>query len=346
MINTSDVTCAESVASVGLPDSTPLIDRPDELQARWERDGVLYFRQVVDPEAIAAVRNAYIARLQELDLVPEGATEPLWTGVNKVDGKRARKIDDQVWQQLVHHPSFDRPIRAFLGKEPAWVPIVVHRSAPPSGQSVSDIFQGRHQDGVFNFGIEFIICWVPLMDIDEQLGGLAVVPGSHKRSYYDYAENEIPNQASSIAPGRIADELWRRPDYKVGDILMLHGMTAHAGLPNMSDRFRLSIDARFVPQPDPKPVVGLVEGFDGQTVEITDQSGGTTRLSVDEGTMVRGPKGNRVEGEGLSSILFKGANVIAVPDRPGHARLVRSVSRKYVDIPAAFFTELPADWVN
>lgn len=330
----------------GLPDSTLLIDRPEELRARWERDGVLYFRQIVDPEVIAEVRNCYIARLQELDLVAAGATDPVWTGVKSIDGKRATKIDDRVWQQLVHHPSFVRPLRAFLGKEPSWVPIVVHRSAPPVGQFGSDPFQGRHQDGVFNFGIEFITCWVPLMDIDEQVGGLAIVPGSHKRSYYDYAEGEIPNQAGSIAPGKIADELWRRPNYKVGDILMFHGMSAHAGLPNSSDRFRLSIDVRYVPNPDPLPLVGTVAGFDGHSVEINVESSKTARLSVDENTMVRGPKGNRVLGEALSSVLFEGANVIAVPDRPGHARLVRSVSRKYVDVPAAWFSELPAGWVN
>lgn len=346
MVNTLGAAPVPRVEHDGLPDSTPLIDHPEELRARWETDGVLYFHQVVDPVAIAAVRDNYIARLQELGLVAQGATEPTWTGVNKVDGKHASKIDDRVWQQLVHEPSFARPIRAFLGKDPAWVPIVVHRSAPPVGVQGADIHQGRHQDGVFNFGIEFITCWVPLMDIDAQVGGLAVVPGSHKRSYYDYAEDEIPNQAGAIAPGRIADELWRRPDYKVGDILMFHGMTAHTGLPNTSDRFRLSIDVRYVPKPDPAPMVGTVTGFDGQAVQLTVNGGEEVRLTVDDGTMVRGPKGNRVLGDALSSVLFEGANVIAMPDRPGHARLVRSVSRKYIDVPAAWFSELPSGWVN
>ena len=44
------------------------------------------------------------------------------------------------------------------------------------------IFYGKHQDGVFNHGINFVTCWVPLMDIDQTIGGLAAVPGSHKRS--------------------------------------------------------------------------------------------------------------------------------------------------------------------
>lgn len=331
--------------SAGLPDSSGLIDDPDALRARWERDGFLYFRQVVDPSAIEAVRNEYIAHLQELGFVAPGQREPIWSGKDRADGKLATRIDDGVWQRLVRHPSFDRPIRAFLGAEPSWVPIVVHRSAPPSSAAVEDIYQGRHQDGVFNFGVEFITCWVPLMDIDEKVGGLAVVPGSHQQSYYDYAEGEIPGQAGGIAPGRIADDLWRRPDYKVGDILMFHGMTAHAGLPNMSDRFRLSIDVRYVPG-KAKPMVGHISRFDGQAIDLRTEADADMHFVVDDDTMVRGPKGSRVVGDDLSSVLFEGANVIVMPDSDNHAKLVRSVSRKFVDVPAAWFTELPTGWVN
>lgn len=336
----------EEVSGGELPDSAPLIGQPDALRARWSRDGVLYFRQVVDPEAIAAVRDTYVQRLQELGLVDGGTSEPIWTGIKQADGKRATKIPDEVWQRLVHHPSFARPIKAFLGADPAWVPIVVHRSAPPASGPVVDTYQGRHQDGVFNYGIEFVTCWVPLMDIDETVGGLAIVPGVHDRSFYDYAEGEIPNQAAGIAPGRIEDHLWRRPDYRVGDVLMFHGMTPHAGLPNMSDRFRLSIDVRYVVGDGPKPVVGIVQGFDGSAVDLKAEGGDLRRLEVDDATMVRGPKGNRVTGDALSSVLFPGANVIAISDRGEHAKLVRSVSRKYVDVPAAWFTELPAGWVS
>lgn len=329
-----------------LPDAMQLIDQPAELRALWERDGVLYFRQAVDPDAIAQVRQHYIERLQELGLVAEGADAPIWTGLEQVDGKAATKVPDTIWQDLVHHPSFDRPIRAFLGEAPAWVPIIVHRSAPPLPGKMPDPFAGRHQDGVFNAGIDFVTCWVPLMDIDETVGGLAVVPGAHNQSFYDQKPGELPGQAGAIAAGRIPDELWVRPDFKAGDILMFHAMTPHAGLGNLSDRFRLSIDVRYVRSSDPRPIVGWVGDFNGKVVEISEEEGGRSQLCVDTDTMVRGPKGNRVEGEELGAILFKGAHVIAVPDREGHARLVRSVSRKYVDVPAAFFSELPADWVS
>lgn len=346
MVITQDTLYRQLDTADGLLDSTPLLENPERLQQRWNDDGVLYFRGVVDPEAIAAVRENYLARLKEVGVVDENAIDPIWNGINKIDGKAVRKIDDEVWQALVTHPSFDRVIRTFLGETPAWVPIVVHRASPPLGETkIADIYHARHQDGVFNLGVEFITCWVPLMDIDDTVGGLAVVPGSHKRSFYDYGDN-LPGRAEPIPAGKIADALWRRPDYRVGDILMFHGMTAHAGLPNSSDRFRLSIDVRYVPGSDPKPIVGTVNHFDGSIVDMTTESGEGLRVGVDDSTMVRGPKGSRVVGEEMSTVLFQGANVIAMPDAKGHAKLVRSVSRKYVDLPASWFTELPAGWVK
>ena len=330
-----------------LEDSTPLLDRRDDLLARWKRDGALYFRQVIDPEAIAAVRNTYMEQLQVLGLVADGETQPIWTGGRKVDGKRASPVADGVWQGLVRHPSFDRVIRTFLGEAPSWVPIVVHRTTPPLGVPAhGDIYQGRHQDGPFNFGIGFITCWVPLMDIDDAVGGLAVAPGSHTRSYHGLSQGEIPTYASPIAPGLIADDQWVRPDYRIGDMLMFHGMTAHAGLPNASDRFRLSIDVRYIPSSEAEPIVGIVDGFDGSALNLVLALGDRLRFEVDQDTMVRGPKGLRVIGEELTDVLFEGAEVIAIPDREGHARLIRSVSRKYVDLPASWFSELLAGWVG
>lgn len=330
----------------GLPDSTPLLDDVARLRARWEEDGVLYFRNVIDPAAIAAVREDYIRHLKEMDVIAGEAVDPVWNGIDRVDGKRATKVHDSIWQALTQDPSIDHVVRRFLGEAPRWVPIVVHRTSPPADPKlIDDLFFGRHQDGAFNFGIDFATCWIPLMDIDQTVGGLAVVPGSHKASLYDFPDG-MPGKAAPIAPGKIAEHEWRRPDYQVGDLLMFHSMTAHAGLPNFSDRFRLSIDVRYLPESSLPPMVGFVESFDGDSVSLIDGAGEHHRFDIDDQTMVRGPKGSRVLGDELAGVLFEGANIIAVPDHGTHARLVRSVSRKYIDLPASWFTEFPAGWVN
>ena len=334
----------QTAISIGeLPDSAPLLHDHEALRARWEQDGVLYFRNVIDQDAIAAVRSEYLARLKELGVVAPESAQPVWSGLNRLDGSLAKPISDDVWRGLVTSPSFDAVVSNFLGEEPHWVPIVVHRAAPPAdkGKISPDNFVAGHQDGVYNYGIDFITCWVPLMEIDEEVGGLAVVPGSHGE--YHYGKRPAPGVNRS---GVFPDSAWRRPDYRPGDLLMFHSMTAHAGLPNRSDKIRLSVDIRFLPGSMPKPIVGSVVAYDGTLVEMQAESGEMLRFAADEQTVVRGPKGTPVVGEARGDVLFPGAAIIAVPDSSGRAKLVRSVSRKYLDLPADWFTALPPNWVR
>jgi 1-deoxypentalenic acid 11beta-hydroxylase len=239
-------------------------------------------------------------------------------------------------------------VAKFLGEAPAWVPIVVHRAAPPADKASigPDPFKAGHQDGVYNYGIEFITCWVPLMEIDETVGGLAVVPGSHKEIHYGKNQGAAQGTANIGRTGVFPDSAWRRPDYKPGDLLMFHSMTAHAGLPNSSGKFRLSVDIRFLPGSMPTPIVGAVRAYDGAQLQIQTEADETVTLTVDAATAVRGPKGNQLLGEARPGVLFPGAAIIAAPDAGGRAKLVRSASRKYLDLPADWYTVLPPNWVR
>jgi hypothetical protein len=329
-----------------LPDSSPLLADPDALRARWRDDGVLFFRNAVGPSAVAAVRDEYLARLKELGVVDRDASDPVWNGHDRLDGGLARPIADDVWRTLVADPALDGLVRTFLGEAPIWLPIVVHRTAPPAAAGTDpQPFAARHQDGIYNYGIDFITCWIPLMDIDDTVGGLAVAPGSHKASLYPPDVFKDPNRRVGIPEGAIPDAAWRRPDYKAGDLLMFHSMTAHAGLPNRSDRLRLSMDIRFLPA-SAAPVVGQVAAADDGRVELATPSGEPVAFVIDDRTIVRGPKGHPVTGPDRDRILFAGADIIVMPDADGHAKLIRSVSRKYVDLPAGWYEKLPANWVS
>lgn len=330
-----------------LVDSVPLLSDPAKLRERWERDGVLFFRDVISHSAIAKVRDAYLARLKEVGVVDPDKAEPTWNGHNRLDGRLANPIPDAIWRDLVTDPSIDKVVSTFLGEAPAWVPIVVHRSAPPAApDALSKTFATQHQDGIFNYGIEFVTCWVPLMDIGDEIGGLAVAPGTHGGPLYPADENGVPDPRRGIPAGAIPEASWRRPDYRVGDLLMFHSMTAHAGLPNRSDKFRLSTDIRFLPTSVAKPIVGHISSVSDGTIELRSETGEDSVFTVDEGSIVRGPKGTAVHGSERDGVIFAGANVIVVPGEGGHAKLIRSVSRKYIDLPAPWFETLPANWVK
>ncbi len=256
-----------------LPDSVPLLADPEALRQRWRKDGVLFFRDVIDRSAIARVHDEYLARLKDVGVVDADASGSAWNGNDRVDGALARPIADDVWRALVAEPSFDSLVGTFLGEAPTWVPIVVHRTAPPLAPGASaETFGARHQDGIYNYGIDFVTCWVPLMDIDDEVGGLAVVPGSHKGSLYPPDVFKAPNKRVGIPPDAIPDSAWRRPDYKAGDVLMFHSMTAHAGLPNRSNKLRLSMDIRFLPA-STAPFVGRVVAADEGQVSLRTERG-------------------------------------------------------------------------
>lgn len=329
-----------------LPDSTPLLREPEKLRARWREDGVLFFRDLVSQPAISKVRAEYLARLKELRVVDAEDTTSNWNGHDRLDGTLARPISDDTWRELVSDTGIDNMVRTFLGEAPIWLPIVVHRTAPPlPADSAPEVFGTRHQDGIYNYGIDFVTCWIPLMDIDDDVGGLAVVPGSHKASLYPPDVFKDPNKRVGIPAGAIPDADWRRPDYKAGDLLMFHSMTAHAGLPNRSGKLRLSMDIRFLPTSS-APFVGRVAGVSETDLTMTTQGGATERFAIDERTIVRGPKGHPVYGKDREGVLFSDAEIIVMPDERRHAKLIRSVSRKYVDLPATWYETLPANWVK
>ncbi|MCW2933068.1 MAG: phytanoyl-CoA dioxygenase family protein [Actinomycetia bacterium] len=52
-----------------------------------------------------------------------------------------------------------------MGEPISWIPGTEYRLNPPVATLPEDLLGGRHQDGFFNEGIPFRICWVPFADI-------------------------------------------------------------------------------------------------------------------------------------------------------------------------------------
>lgn len=304
------------VANVAhLSDSAEFLGDHDELQRRWEADGYLFLRGVIDTGALETVRREYMKRLADQGMVESIDGEPVWTGV-QAKGSRPIAYEDlgePVWRDLVNHPSFDRTIRAVLGEEPSWVPIVSYRVAVPTADAAvpDDLFFGRHQDGYFNRGIDFRICWVPLMEIPSSVGGLAIAPRHHRNGFL----HKDTGESRGIPPGVVPDESWRRADYRPGDVLIFHHLTPHAPLVNRSDVIRLSIDVRVLPQSANQPVIGTIVSEDDTSVQIEGDDGAIVSLVVDENTYFRGI-GPAVER------LGPGCRVIASTDDDGKRAVV------------------------
>jgi hypothetical protein len=83
---------------------------------------------------------------------------------------------------------------------------------------------------------------MPLIDCPMQVGPLQVAAGSHTQGVFDF---HIGAGAGGI---EIVDPLegrWVSDDFAVGDVLIFHSMVVHKGVPNRSDKLRMSMDVRY-----------------------------------------------------------------------------------------------------
>lgn len=231
------------------------LNDPQALNAIIAEEGYLFFRGVLD--GVDRAKCDFVRILQQQGAVEPGISEPIWNGK-----KRVEEIDDtelyrahccaelfesshnvEIFQRI-----FGEPI--FVFKNPT-----VRYALPNDREHVSP----PHQDYFFvRFNKIFRTFWIPLMDIEEAVGGLALAPGVHKRGLLDHVE--LQNVYSYVFRGRKQKGIpidkvpapWATADYHPGDLLVFHNLMVHWALPNRSDKIRLSIDNRCAPLNAPR----------------------------------------------------------------------------------------------
>ena len=229
-------------------DSAAHAGDPDTLRARLSVDGYLYLRGLLPAgpvaEAGAAVRAALTAGgWADAEGRPLGAPRA-------VDAREA--VADQAYRRAAGSAEFNRLpylralrslVRSLLGARAFSYPVKVLRAVYPEGAEPP---RGRfvHQDYIGAGVNDMLTAWVPLMPIPVALGGLAVLPRSHRGA---------PPRLRVLSRQQAEAECWATADYAVGDVLLFHCLTSHAALPNQADRLRLSQDSRWQPEGQPAP---------------------------------------------------------------------------------------------
>jgi hypothetical protein len=101
-----------------------------------------------------------------------------------------------------------------------------------------------HQDYWYIRGAtETYSVWIPLMPMDEEIGGLAVAPGSHLAGLREHARPSHSRFSGiSTEDTRL---VWYRSDFAPGDALVFHSLALHQGLLNRSPKVRVSVDYRY-----------------------------------------------------------------------------------------------------
>lgn len=286
------------------------------LKARWDADGYLFFRDVLDHVPLNRMRTLMLEHLDRNGFVDASDPEARWTGkgrenftffpvkeMNEIRAARTVMEDESV--KAFFHRLFGAPLY--------WVPFTEYRTTPPAVDKNRSRFDFIHEDAIYSDRLDFIICWVPLSDIDAQVGGLAVAEGMHKLPCLHKKDGAKINP---IDLESVPVDAWRRANYRLGDVLLMSRRTPHSGLSNHSDRFRLSFDTRVLPHGgdfpySPKlPYVGTVVSIHDGQIAIAD-SHGEHILRMDETSYIRGFHGNRLTGAEVLDMYTPGFEVIA-----------------------------------
>jgi hypothetical protein len=246
-------------AGSSMIDATAAAGDPTRLKALLAEHGYLLLRGALNRDLVQRVRDDLIAVLHDCNILESPTAPPIWSG-----GPAPTEEEYMAYyERAVQLDSFNRlaesaEVRAVMeaiydGPVQVWEQRLL-RIIPPDPDGAAPLGVGAHQDGSPQLGYltqDFCTAWVPLTDIDDRLGGLAVVPCSHRggvRAQTGSASSSLRTAKTQTFEAPSAGEQWVTTTYRPGDLVVFASMTLHKGQPNTSDRLRLSCDFRYQPE--------------------------------------------------------------------------------------------------
>ena len=232
--------------------SNDAFDDAEELRRRIDEDGYLFFKKLQDPDKL------WKLRLEMLEAIRAGGW--IVDGTELADGrvdvsKRCTEGDLEYrdvykgvyrlesFHQAGHWPEVIGMIGKIVDDEVFSHPMKIARLWFPQ---FTEHTTPAHQDFVhFQGSYETYTCWAPVSDCPIELGGLALLPGSHKKKMVFDHHFSLGAGGLSVDSDEMAGE-WFTTDYEIGDSLIFPSLTVHRALPNLTeDRLRISLDNRY-----------------------------------------------------------------------------------------------------
>ena len=238
-------------------ESRALLGDPAALRDRMAADGYLFFRRLLPPAAVAAVRGRMLAVLAEAGwLSPDRPAEAAIPAPGRfaVEPEPAyldvmrRQFAIEELHALQHRPELLELATALFDAPtlPLPLPLFVCRNIFPDRDAFTT---PAHQDFVHIQGSRRNhAAWVPLGDCPAEMGGVAVAAGSHRDGLRAFRP---ALGAGGLEVEDAGDLDWRAGPFETGDVLLHSCLTVHKGLPNRSGRMRLSVDFRYQPVAEP-----------------------------------------------------------------------------------------------
>ena len=223
-----------------------------ELRRRLDDEGYLFIRGLQDPVALANLRLEMLAVMREGGWIAAGTD--LGLGIADLSSRCAEGDPEygEVYHQVYKLEAFHRAgharevvdlLQRLLGEPVLPHPQKIARLWVPQ---YTDHTTPGHQDyGHFQGTFDPYPCWTPLSPCPVALGGLALIPRSHKIDVVLPHHFSLGAGSLALDPAGLGGD-WFTTDYELGDCLFFHSLTVHQALPNTPpDRLRVSLDNRY-----------------------------------------------------------------------------------------------------
>jgi hypothetical protein len=244
------------------PDSTSLLGDSAALRRRYEQDGFLILRGVLDPSAVMALRRLYFASFPPSYLASgsdpiEGrfsGRRPTGLPPHGVAGHPAHAfVRSEPFAHFVADPALGEVAEALLESSVTMLPrtILRHfdRGAAVASRAHADF---RYLDG----GSERVVTtWIPLGDVVREAGGLIYQAGSHRgdparldslRQVNDRPGDDRPLSHDLAWVAEQMGSPWSWADFRAGDVAVHSPHVVHASLDTTTEVMRASVDVRFL----------------------------------------------------------------------------------------------------
>lgn len=230
-------------------DSSDLISDGPALAARMQRDGYLFLPGLLPRGDVAEVQRQIGEIARDAGWLRRDT--PVQDAVAELSGfcvdpdptylttlRRINRLED--YHALKHHKALIDLLERMLGGPILAHPRVLMRNIFPA----RDEFTTKaHQDFPNVQGsTEVYTAWMPLIDCSMDVGPLQIAVGSHTSGVYDFG---IAGGAGGIEIKDPLEGTWASSAFAAGDVLLFHSMVVHKGVPNHSNKLRMSMDVRY-----------------------------------------------------------------------------------------------------
>jgi hypothetical protein len=231
-----------------------LLNDPPALRRALDEDGYLFFQGLGPTDKILRARSDLLDLCKSAGWIDPltPVMDGIWSGKGPLTEGDREYMD--VYKRVIKLPSFlavpeDRVFLDIIEKIVDGPPMLhrlrIGRITFPSNTRQTT---AAHQDHWYIRGTpQTYTIWTPLGDCPIQLGGLAVLPDSHKTGFIEHRlDGEKKYAGHGLEPDQLNSSDWRAGDFALGDFVLFHSFTVHKALPNLTkNQLRLSTDNRY-----------------------------------------------------------------------------------------------------